>query len=53
MDGYSFKINFRNQIIKVNVNQGKTNFELEGGESLDILVNDKKVTIEANSLVTV
>ncbi len=52
-DGYSFKINFRNQIIKVNVNQGKTNFELEGGESLDILVNDKKVTIEANSLVTV
>ena len=52
-DAYSFKINFRNQIIKVNVNQGKTNFELEGGESLDILVNDKKVTIEANSLVTV
>ncbi|WP_418508523.1 glycoside hydrolase family 65 protein [Corallibacter sp.] len=52
-DGYSFKINFRNQIIKVNVNQGKTNFELEGDESLDILVNDKKVTIEANSLVTV
>lgn len=52
-EAYSFKINFRNQIIKVNVSQNKTNFELSGGEELQILVNDKLVTITPNNLVTV
>ncbi|VAV83631.1 Maltose phosphorylase [hydrothermal vent metagenome] len=50
---YSFKINFRNQILKVNVCQNETNFELEGNKDLDILVNNKKITISPNSLVTV
>ena len=50
---YSFKINFRNQILKVNVSQNETNFELDGNKDLDILVNEKKVTISPNSLVTV
>ncbi len=50
---YSFKINFRNQILKVNVCQNETNFELEGNKDLDILVNNKKITITPNSLVTV
>jgi maltose phosphorylase len=31
MDGYSFKINFRNQILKVIVNQ-QTKFTLEGSK---------------------
>jgi maltose phosphorylase len=52
-EAYSFKINFRNQILKVNVCQNETNFELEGSKDLDILVNGKKVTISPNSLVTV
>jgi len=52
-EAYSFKINFRNQIVKVNVHQNETNFELEGNEDLQILVNDKLVTITPNSLVTV
>lgn len=52
-EGYSFKVNFRNQIIKVNVNQDKANFELEGDKSLEILVNNKIVTISPNSMVTV
>ncbi len=50
---YSFKINFRNQIIKVNVNQNETHFELEGSEELDILINNSKITIAPNTLVTI
>ncbi|MDO5977810.1 glycoside hydrolase family 65 protein [Flavivirga spongiicola] len=52
-DAYSFKVNFRNHIVKVNVCQDKTDFELEGDTALQILVNDDLVTIEPNSLVTV
>ncbi|WP_299556881.1 glycoside hydrolase family 65 protein [Seonamhaeicola sp.] len=51
--GYSFKVNFRDAIIKVNVTQNGTNFELEGKHELQILVNDTLVTIEPNNLVTV
>ena len=50
--GYSFKINFRNQIVKMNVTQDETSFELDGGE-LTILVNGKEVNIASNNLVTV
>ncbi len=52
-EAYSFKINFRNQILKVNVYQNETTFELEGKHDLEILVNKKKVTISPNSLVKV
>ena len=52
-EGYSFKVNFRNQILKVNVCQKDTKFELEGEAELDIFVNGKKVTISPNNLVTV
>ena len=50
---YSFKVNFRNQIIKVNVSQNETKFEVEGDKELQILVNNKEVTISPNLLVTV
>lgn len=52
-DGYSFNVNFRNQIIKVIVNQKETHFELEGDEDLQIIVDEKEVTITPNNLVTV
>jgi len=52
-DGYSFNVNFRNQIIKVIVNQKETHFELEGDEDLQIIVDKKEVTITPNNLVTV
>ncbi len=52
-NGYSFKINFRNQIIKVSVNQNKTTFGLEGTDELKIMVNGKAVTILPNQLVSV
>lgn len=51
--GYSFKINFRNQILTVNVSQDKTTFELIGTKDLVILVNDKKVTVSPSNSVTV
>jgi maltose phosphorylase len=44
-DGYSFKINFRNYILKINVTQNRTTFELIEGEKLEILVNNKPVLI--------
>ncbi|WP_111682274.1 glycoside hydrolase family 65 protein [Winogradskyella tangerina] len=52
-EAYSFKVNFRHQIIKVNVCQGHTHFELEGDDELEILVNGNAITISPNNLVTV
>ncbi|HLP65325.1 glycoside hydrolase family 65 protein [Flavobacterium sp.] len=51
--GYSFKINFRNQILKVSVHQNETNFSLEGDKEITVFVNGKEVLVEPNSLVTV
>jgi maltose phosphorylase len=52
-DGYSFKINFRNQILKVSVHHKETNFTLEGDTRISVFVNGKEVSVEPNSLVTV
>ncbi len=52
-EGYSFKVNFRNQIIKVNITQTDTSFEIDGDSELNILVNGKQVTVSPDSLVTV
>ena len=52
-EGYSFKINFRNQILKVAVNQYETHFSLEGNHSISVYVNGKEVIVEPNSLLTV
>jgi maltose phosphorylase len=52
-EGYSFKVNFRHQILKVIVNQGKTHFEVDGDQDLQIIVNGENVTISPNNLVTV
>ncbi|WP_291102347.1 MULTISPECIES: glycoside hydrolase family 65 protein [unclassified Flavobacterium] len=51
--GYSFKINFRNQILKVAINHDKTQFTLEGTKNLTVFVNGSAVLVEPNSLVTV
>ena len=51
--GYSFKINFRNQILKVAVTQNETNFVLEGNTEITVNVNGKEVLVEPNNLVTV
>ncbi|MBC8757621.1 glycoside hydrolase family 65 protein [Kordia sp. YSTF-M3] len=51
--GYSFKVNFRNHILKINVTHKGTSFELEKGDDLIILVDGKKVAVSPNDLVTV
>jgi maltose phosphorylase len=52
-DGYSFKVNFRNQILKVNVTKEKTTFTLEGNEPICILANGKSIEVHPNNAVEV
>ena len=52
-EGYSFKVNFRHQIITVSVNQNETQFKLEGDKDLTIYVDGKEVSISPNNMVTV
>ncbi|MEN8887193.1 MAG: glycoside hydrolase family 65 protein [Winogradskyella sp.] len=52
-EAYSFKVNFRGNIIKVNVCKGHTHFSLDGAQELQIMVNGKSVLISPNKLVTV
>ncbi len=51
--GYAFNVNFRNNILKVNVSENSTTFSLEGTKELSIYVNDKEFTIFPNRLMTV
>jgi len=51
--GYSFKINFRNQILQVYITHNDTQFTLEGTTEITVYVNGKAVLVEPNSLVTV
>jgi maltose phosphorylase len=52
-EGYSFKINFRNQILKVVVNHRETSFSLDGSQNIKVYVKGKEVLVEPNSLVKV
>lgn len=52
-NGYSFKINFRNQILKVSIHHNNTQFSLEGDKKLNVIVNGKSILVEPNSLVTI
>jgi len=52
-ESYSFKVNFRNQIIKVDVTQKETTFYLEGKQGLEIFVNGDAVNILPDNEVTV
>ncbi|QHC83471.1 maltose phosphorylase [Empedobacter brevis] len=45
-EGFSFKINFRNQILKVIVNKGETTFELEGTKPLEVYVFGEKSVVQ-------
>ena len=44
-DSYSFKVNFRNQIITVAVSGKETSFQISGNEELIIKVNEQPVTL--------
>ncbi|WP_310377480.1 glycoside hydrolase family 65 protein [Flavobacterium sp.] len=51
--GYSFKINFRNQIVTISVTHNDIQFSLEGNKGITVYVNQKAVLVEPNSLVVV
>jgi maltose phosphorylase len=52
-NSYSFKVNFRNTIVKINVQQNGTHFTIDGNEELTIIVNEKSIKVTPNNLVTV
>jgi maltose phosphorylase len=51
--GYSFKINFRNQILKVMVTAESTTFMLEEGDELQVFVDEKMVLVEPNMAIKI
>ncbi len=52
-EAYSFKVNFRGQILKVTVDQNGAHFESAGEKELQLLANGKIVTVTPNNLVTI
>ncbi|MGS2737793.1 glycoside hydrolase family 65 protein [Sinomicrobium sp. M5D2P17] len=52
-EAYSFKINFRGQVLKINVKATGTEFTLEGDTALIVMVNGKQVTVKPGNLVAV
>ncbi|NNE76670.1 MAG: glycoside hydrolase family 65 protein, partial [Pricia sp.] len=52
-DAYSFKINFRNRILKITVTKEKTEFLLHGTEDMSIRVNGSKVVLSPNQSIAV
>ncbi len=50
---YSFKVNFRNRIIKVMVKANETSFQLTGTKEMSIRVNGSRVTLLPGKIVTV
>ena len=51
--GYSFKINFRNQILKVAITHKETTFSVNGNNDLEIVVNNKRVLVSTKKSITV
>lgn len=51
--GYTFKINFRNQVLKICVLPKETKFSLEGGSEITVSINGKEITVQPDNLVTV
>jgi maltose phosphorylase len=50
---YSFKVNFRDQILKVKVSAEQTVFHLEGDNRIEINVNGKPVKVQPNDEVII
>ena len=45
-DAFSFKINFRNQVLKVKVSKSGTEVKLDGKHAQDVIVNGETITLE-------
>jgi maltose phosphorylase len=51
--GYSFKINFRNQVLEVAVKHNKTQFALEGTKEMTVFVDGNPVLVKPKNSLTV
>ncbi|QLE00817.1 glycoside hydrolase family 65 protein [Galbibacter sp. BG1] len=49
--GFSFKVNFRGSIVKVNVTQENTTFSIDGDRDLKVKLNGKEVVVKPASVV--
>jgi maltose phosphorylase len=49
---YSFKINFRTQILKVDISHSETTFSVDGDHELTLIVNDNTVVVSPNNSVS-
>ncbi|EKF54223.1 maltose phosphorylase [Galbibacter marinus] len=50
-DAFSFKVNFRNQILKVEVSHSGTTFKLEGDRELKILINGQSTMLQPDNKI--
>ncbi len=50
---YSFKVNFRGQILKVSISNDKQEFKVDGDQPITIVVNNKEVILQPNNETTV
>jgi maltose phosphorylase len=51
--GYSFKVNFRKRILKINVSHEAAKFELDGNEEMSIRVNGNRVVLSPDQEVII
>ena len=47
--GYSFRIGFRGQVVRVAVRPGEVEVENLSNEVISLIINDKKVKVEAQT----
>ena len=52
-ESYSFKINFRNRILKVTVGKQNSSYELTGNEEMSIRVNGERILLSPGKVVQV
>lgn len=52
-DSYSFKINFRNQLIKVSVSHCNVEYKVENGNPLEIISNGKPCLVSPEKISTI
>src|SRR5690606_21773580 len=50
-EAYSFKVNFRNQVLKVEVSHQGTEFILEGDRQLNILMNEQNTLLQPRTKI--
>jgi len=45
-NSFSFKINFRNQILKINIGKNETTFSVDGNEPMTVLLNGEAIEVQ-------